>query len=322
MLVWASFAAAGSAQPAGKAWKVAIGGETPDHGIQAQVFAPGSITINAGDTVTWTMGAGFDHTVSFLSGAKYPEPVVPEPGGKFLFNPLIAAPQGGPTYDGKGVASSGFLHLKGDYSLKFTKPGRYAYLCLLHPGMIGTVTVLASGKKLPATQADLDRSGALQVKSSLTRGGSLLKATKVAVIKGAKGTTYVSSMVGTRSGAASAIRFLPESLTIKAGDTVRWDLKDPIELHTITFSGTDQPPDFVTPQPQPQGPPRLYFNPKTVARVGGLTHAGAGYYNSGFMAVDAPGPKTYSLTFTRPGTYTYWCVVHVAQGMKGVINVQ
>ena len=321
-LVWGSFAAAGSAQPAGKTWNVAIGGETPDHGIQAQLFAPSSITINAGDTVTWTMAAMFDHTVSFMSGVKQPAPVVPRAGGKFLFNPLVFNPQGGTSYDGKGIASSGFLHLKGSYSLKFTKPGRYAYACLLHPGMAGTVIVLPSGKKLPATQADLDRKGALQVKAALTRGTSLLKTTKPSVIRGAKGTTYVSPMPGTLAGAASVIRFVPESLTIKAGDTVRWVLTDPIELHTVTFSGTEQPPDFVTPQPQPQGPPQVYFNPKTVVRIGGLTHAGEGYYNSGFLAADAPGPKTYSLTFTRPGTYTYWCVVHVPQGMKGVINVQ
>ena len=302
-------------------WKVAIGGETPDHGIQAQIFAPGLMSIRAGDTVTWSMASLFEHTVTFLSGAKPPAPVVPEEGGKFRFNPMVFNPQGGPAYNGKGVASSGFLQAKASYSLTFTKPGKYSYMCLLHQGMIGTVVVLAPGKKLPADQAELDRAGAVQVKSALARGGSLVKATKPSVIRSAKGATYVSPMVGAR-GSASVIRFLPESLSIKVGDTVRWELRDPMELHTITFSGADQPPEFVMPQPQPQGPPKVYFNPKTVVRLGGLTHAGNGYYNSGFLAVDAPGPKTYSLTFTRPGTYTYWCVVHVPQGMKGVINVQ
>jgi len=321
LLVLGSMAGRGAAQPNGATWKVGIGGETPDHGIQAQVFAPALITIHAGDTVTWSMATLFEHTVSFLSGAKPPEPVVPEAGGKFRFNPMIFNPQGGPTYGGSGMASSGFLQAKRTYSLTFTKPGKYAYVCMLHPGMIGTVVVLAPGKKLPATQAELDRAAALQVRSALARGGSLLKAVKPSMIRSAKGTTYVSPMVGAR-GSASVLRFLPESLTIKAGDTVRWEMKDVMELHTVTFSGPQQPPDFVTPEPEPQGPPKVYFNPKGVVRVGGLTHSGDGYYNSGFMAFDAPGPKTYSLTFTRPGTYTYWCVVHVPQGMKGVINVQ
>ncbi len=322
ILVLTSLAVSGTAQPSATTWKVAIGGETPDHGIQAQVFAPALITIHAGDTVTWSMAALFEHTVTFLSGAKPPALLVPEQGGKFLFNPIIANPQGGPTYSGKGVSGSGILQAKGTYSLTFTKLGKYAYACLLHPGMLGTVVVLAPGKRLPATQADLDRNGALQVKAALARGTSLVKATKPSVIKSAKGSTYVSPLVGTRSGAASVIRFLPESLTIKAGDTVRWEMRDPIELHTVTFSGPAQPPDFILPEPQPQGPPKFYFNPKGVVRIGGLTHSSDSYYNSGFMALDAPGPKTYSLTFTRPGTYTYWCVVHVPQGMKGVINVQ
>jgi plastocyanin len=322
VLVFGAFAGSGTAQSSPATWKVAIGGETPDHGIQAQVFAPSTITIHAGDTVTWTMAALFDHTVSFLSGAKPPNPVVPQPGGKFLFNPLVTAPQGGETYDGKGVASSGFLHLKGNYALTFTKPGRYAYLCLLHRGMTGTVVVLPPGKKLPAAQADLDRLGARQVQGALAAGRSLLTGTKWSAIKGAKGTAYISPMVGTLPGAASVIRFVPEALTIKVGDTVQWVMRDPIELHTITFSGGDQPPDLVTPEPQPQGPPKLYFTPKTVVRIGGTAQVGGGFNNSGFMAFDAPGPRTYSLTFTRPGTYTYWCVVHVPQGMKGVINVE
>ncbi len=71
-LAFGVLALSGTAQPAPMTWKVAIGGDTPDHGIQAQIFAPSTITINAGDTVTWTMAALFDHTVSFLSGAKPP----------------------------------------------------------------------------------------------------------------------------------------------------------------------------------------------------------------------------------------------------------
>jgi plastocyanin len=40
------------------------------------------------------------------------------------------------------------------------------------------------------------------------------------------------------------------------------------------------------------------------------------------MNLSSPGPKTYTVTFTKPGTYTYWCPVHVAQGMKGTVVVQ
>jgi plastocyanin len=324
VLAFGVLAATDAAQPGGMTWKVAIGGEAPDHGIQANLFAPKSITINAGDTVTWTMGAVYDHTVTFLSGAKPPDPFVPEQGGKKLrFNPLVAFPQGGSTYAGKGMASSGFLHLKGNYSLTFTKPGRYEYLCLLHPGMTAAVVVQPAGKKLPATQADYDTVAAQQVGAALRQGRALVASAKITTTKGKTGTVYTTSLVGSIGARVAVVRFIPETLTIKAGDSVRWLMKDPTELHAVTFSGPQQPPDFVVQEPQPQGPPKLYFNPKVAFRGGGPTHKGDGYYSSGFLELESPGPdhKSYTLTFTKPGTYTYWCVVHLDQGMKGTVQV-
>ena len=52
--------------------------------------------------------------------------------------------------------------------------------------------------------------------------------------------------------------------------------------------------------------------------------AGTGYANSGVLLppMSPQGPHTYSLTFTKPGTYTYWCVVHVPVGMRGTVVVQ
>jgi plastocyanin len=324
ILAMTVFAASGTAQPSPTAWKVAIGGETPDHGVQAQIFAPSTITINAGDTVTWTMAAAFDHTVTFLSRAKkLPDLAIPENGGKLLFNPLIALPQGLATYAGKGVAGSGLLMGRDkSYSLTFTKPGSYAYLCLLHPGMTGTVIVQPAGSPLPMAQAAYDKKGARQVAAALEKGRVLLASAKLTKSKGPAGTMYQSPMVGSLPSHASVLRFLPETITVKSGETVRWVMKDPIELHTVTFSGTDQPPNFIVAEPQPKGPPKLYFNSKVAFPGGGTTQKGNGYYNSGFMNLSSPGPKTYTVTFTKPGTYTYWCPVHVAQGMKGTVVVQ
>ncbi len=322
ILTLAVFAGSGTAQPSETTWKVAIGGETPDHRIQAQLFAPGTITINAGDTVTWTMGAAFDHTVTFLGGSRVPDLFIPENNRKLLFNPLVALPQGLNTYAGKGVANSGVLMAKDkSYSLRFTKPGSYTYLCMLHPGMTGTVIVQRAGSPLPMNQAAYDKRGAQQVASATAKGQALLASAKVTKNKGAKGTVYTSPMPGSLAAHTSVVGFMPETITIKAGDTVRWVLKDPIELHTVTFSGTEPTPEFILAEPQPKGPPKLYFNSKAAYPAGGSVQNGNGSYNSGFMNLNSRGPKTYSLTFTKPGTYTYWCVVHVPQGMKGVINV-
>ncbi len=317
-------AGSGAAQPAPMTWKVAIGGDSPDHGIQANDFFPRTITVNGGDTITWTMAAVADHTVSFLSGTKPPEPFAPQKGGRVLFNPRVFFPQGGKSYSGSGFASSGFLMgREKSYTLTFTQPGRYTYVCLLHPGMDGTVIVQPKGAKVSMTQADDDRLAEKDLAQALQRGETLRASAKASVSKGAQGTVYTSPFLAAPDARISILRFTPDALTVKVGDTVRWVMKDPYEIHTITFSGAEQPPEFVIPEPQPQGPPKIYFNPKVVAPAGGATHKWIGYYNSGILTSTVePGPKQYSVTFTTPGTYTYWCVVHVPEGMKGTIVVQ
>jgi len=314
-------AASGAAQPAPVTWKVAIGGETPDHAIQAQDFFPRTITINAGDTITWSKATLLPHTVHFLAGARSPDIVMPEKDGKLLFNPLVINPQGGKTYDGTRIAASGFLpEQKGlQYSLTFTKPGRYTYVCAIHPGMAGTVVVQPAGTKIPEFQAQYDAAAAKQLAQVLAEGKRLLAAAKLTKRKASKGTVYISSLAGSRDAHISFMRFAPETITVRAGDTVQWDMRDAYEIHTMTFPGPAVPPEFVIPQPQPQGPPKVYFNPKAMTPLAG-PHKGNEFYNSGVLTPPpAPeGPHTYSLTFTKPGTYTYWCVVHVPEGMKGM----
>ncbi|MBI4280507.1 MAG: hypothetical protein HY660_18800 [Armatimonadetes bacterium] len=324
-LVWAALALPGTAQSTGMTWKVAIGGETPDHAVQAQDYFPRTIAINAGDSITWTMAAEFPHTVTFLSGAKRPEIVLPQGKDRFLFNPVVVFPQGGKEYAGKGIASSGFVEGKGkSYALAFTKPGNYTYVCLLHPGHTGTVIVRPKGTTITRTQADYDKMAEKQLAQALQQGQKLLASAKPAMSKGTKGAVHTVPLPGSAAARVSIIRFVPENLTVKVGDTVRWVMQDPQEIHTVTFiGGTDKPPEFVTPEPQAQGPPKIYFNPKVVVPLGGATYKDEGYHNSGIlMPPGVPGPKAYALTFTKPGTYGYWCIVHVPQGMKGIITVR
>lgn len=78
--------------------------------IQNIAFNPASITVNAGDTVTWTNNDSVDHTVtSDTSG---------------IFN-MASAP-------GSTVRFT------------FTTPGTFAYHCNIHSTMHGTVVVLAA----------------------------------------------------------------------------------------------------------------------------------------------------------------------------------
>jgi len=323
VLVFALSAAAlslpGRAQPAGTTWKVLVGADTPDHALQGQDFYPRTITINVGDTITWTKNVVLEHTVSFLSGAKPPLPFTPQPDQRVLVTPSVAFPQGGKTYDGTGMASSGIIQAAGKtYTLTFTKPGRYTYLCLLHPGMEGTVIVQAVGKA-PMTQGEVDKAAAAEWADSLAAGKRLLAAWKVSP----SGTIYTAPMVSDQQAHISLFRFAPGPLKVKAGSTVRWVMQDTFEIHTVTFQGTGEVPQWLLLEQGAQGPPKIWVNPKVLAPAGGPRHTGNTYYNSGILfAANPPGPTQYSLTFSKPGTYTYWCVVHVPEGMRGTVIVQ
>jgi plastocyanin len=60
------------AKAQGMTWQVTAGGETPDMAIQGNGFYPGVITINAGDSINWTLGGHDDHSIGFLSGGQAP----------------------------------------------------------------------------------------------------------------------------------------------------------------------------------------------------------------------------------------------------------
>ena len=121
-------------------------------------FYPHVLTIHAGNTVEWI--GGF-HTVSFGPQALLTQLAksfimpVPQKSGppKLALNPKVAFPSGGSTYNGTGFVNSGILALNAprgskappSFKLTFTKAGTYNYVCLVHPGMDGTIKVLPAG---------------------------------------------------------------------------------------------------------------------------------------------------------------------------------
>jgi hypothetical protein len=55
----------------------------------------------------------------------------------------------GGTFDGKGFYSSGSL-IAGkfvEYTMRFSRAGTYRFACLIHPPMVGTLTVLSKGAR-------------------------------------------------------------------------------------------------------------------------------------------------------------------------------
>jgi plastocyanin len=126
-------------------------------------FVPSEITAKAGAPITWKM-MGSDHTISFNVPRYFPIMEFLD-GGTVRINPELQPPAGGAveyappeegpgedegpprhdggTFDGEGFWSSGLIGAGPylEYTMRITKPGTYAYACLLHPPMVGTIKV-------------------------------------------------------------------------------------------------------------------------------------------------------------------------------------
>jgi plastocyanin len=90
------------------------GGGGTEVSMQSIQFHPGEVTVNAGDTITFTNDESVPHDVHKTSG----------PGDDFS-----SGPDGGMQ--------------EGDtFELTLDQPGTYEYVCHVHaPGMAGTITV-------------------------------------------------------------------------------------------------------------------------------------------------------------------------------------
>jgi plastocyanin len=94
--------------------------------IQGFAFDPATVTVSAGDSVTWTNSDGVGHTATANGG----------------------------TFD------TGTIGTGGSRSVTFAKAGTFAYHCSIHPTMTGTIVVRAAGGPGSTTPpTDTDRAG-------------------------------------------------------------------------------------------------------------------------------------------------------------------
>jgi plastocyanin len=219
------------------------------------------------------------------------------------------------SYGGTGFLSTGILFKGSSATVAFPTAGNFGFLCQIHPGMAGTVHVVASGTT--TTQAEAD------TKAQATRDAILgavdgLEASTTAQVKRtslADGTSrwdiFTNStqapgpQPGGGTGFLELLRFVPPSLDIKAGDTVRWTAT---AVHTVTFPAAGQDP--------------MTIDPFTTPATTGTTYDGKSLYNSALLATGAPGtPSTYQLTFPQAGTFAYVCALHQFLGQAGSIRV-
>lgn len=311
-----------SALRAAQTWTVAVGGGVPGARVVANTFQPRTIEVSVGDTVTYVFTQPWAvHTVTFLSEEKRPELDVVQ-GNQVIGNPRANFPSGGDTYDGTGYRNSGIKlrdpAQRRPYSLTFTRPGTYEYVCLVHPGMNGTVIVK---ERATGTPAEAEARGRSELQATLELGRKAFLQLKPEK----KGNAAIVALVGDANTGWSIFRFTAQPLVIERGTTVTWEMRDPLEVHTVTFPSGEPVPLFTLVEPQPQGPPKLLRNPRVWNRIATGTYDGTGYVNSGILfppGVPGNPPTTFSLTFTKAGRYEYWCVIHAPEVMRGTIVVK
>jgi plastocyanin len=310
----------------------------------ANAFFRRTVTIRRGDRVRWDMN-GF-HTVTFVPrggtplGLVAPDAANPvagvndAAGAPFWFNgqprltlnPLVAMPQGGTRFKPSTLHNSGLPLEDGPpepYRLQFRRKGSFRYLCIVHPGMRGTVRVVGRRARVPSARNDR-RQARREQRTLLQRAQRRTTGTGAGALQ-----NTVQAGNDDRRG-TTIFKFFPADPSFRVGDIVT--LRMPprsTELHTITFgpsNGQDAYNDelaanFITPAMGGAGPPTLLFEPRAAypsenPAAGQATYAptthGNGFLNTGVMDSDpdTPSPESMTVQFTGPGTYTYICLIH------------
>jgi plastocyanin len=326
---------------------------SPPPGVSKQAdalaFFPKVATVHVGDTVTWQF-RGF-HTATFPgSNQNYPffaplggtEPDVKDAAGQSLWwagvapllgiSPLALMPQGSSTISSPSqIRNSGLLRIfqatmnnpPAPYVLTFRKPGTYRYLCAVHPAMRGIVRVRPAPAPVPSASAQKQQ-GTAQLQR-LIADAKLLNQSKPS------SNLSVLAGVGHKATGAEITSFFPDQLQIKTGDTVTFSNADETDVHTVTFGPEALRMQIETNFVAPAGG-QAVFEPLGVypseppgsptPQYDGTNH-GNGYLNSGLLLPPGSpanaGPQSFQVTFTKPGTYDYECVIH--EHMDGTIVV-
>jgi len=314
-------------------------------------FPRAGVSVHTGDVLDfqWANTPDGLHTATLLGAGSSPaakwhdNPLAVDDSddgaGQKQINPAIGAPTN-PTcgsvtapcaFDGISDLNSGAIPTNsgGHFVVKVgAGPGTYTYVCLIHPGMLGSFRVV--GPNAPATtpghaaalartQARTDTKGAFNAEDAVP---------PAQVQWNHNGTHTVTVTAGAATPYVEIAEMLPQRTTIRAGDTINWitaTIKDP---HTVTFPQGSDPsteplpnycegtPDVLQTGPPPPGPPcgnpalfETHFNP---APSGGTvisspsTVATSGIFGN----PPAPFPTNYSFSFPNAGSFTYQCRIH------------
>jgi plastocyanin len=189
--------------------------------------------------------------------------------------------------------------------------------------MKGTIRVVGKGHKVPSVAAH-SRAIKRQVAADLTTAKSVAKTTVAAgnVSIGASG-----------KGGVEVFAMFPSTQTVPVGTTLKFSMSAKSrDDHTATFGPGDpekDPSSYLGQLEQhfandPVAPSQVAYPSEPPGTVGSLspTLHGNGFWNTGVLDTTSatPLPASNSVTFTAPGTYTFYCMIHPF--MKGTVVVQ
>lgn len=289
-----------------------------DGPISGNAYLPGAVTVLVGDSIHFAIGSDEPHSVTFGQGpADVPPdqwPVTPWTAPAPVAGPPAPVDLGTASYDGSAFTNTGLMFGKtSGATLTFTKAGTFPFLCEIHPGMAGTVTVVDSGTA--TTQAEADAAAKATSDEILGQVDGVLAARAAAVTTtdnsdGSKTwNVFVDAGVapaplpGGGTGFLEVFKFVPDGLEIQPGDTVHWAA---FGAHTVAIAPPGTDPATVDP-----------FGPA----AGGDTYDGASLYSSGLLNFGPGTPSEYSLKFPTAGVVPFFCALHAFLGQVGTLGV-
>ncbi len=295
-----------------------------DVNIVDRSFQPASLTVGVGGTVTWANNDGDEHTVTANDG---------------LFDSGIFG--GGATY-----------------SRTFGSAGTYAYFCIIHPDMTGTITVVSDGGDPPPPPPPVDPPPAPEPPPPPPVAGDV-SIFDFGFTPGVLTVGLGSSVTWSNTGAAphtvtdlggtfdSGFVFGGDTYTRTFSTAGTYDyfctLHPEMTATVVVLGAGGDPPPPAPPPVEPDPPPGTSppppvtggvtivdnaFTPasKTVSTGSTVVWTNTGVVphtvtssSGGFDSGFLFTGDTYRRTFSNPGTYDYVCTIH--PGMSGTITV-
>lgn len=241
-----------------------------------------------------------------------------------------------PDFDGtQPFFSSGVLEEGEPFRLKLsddTAPGTYRFMCLVHRStMTGTVEVVDKKTERPPVADLRAQADAEQDEIASTLEPSAREAATDAKVDGGP-VIAGTGPEGLSRGFVSA--FFAREVTASVGTPLRWNFH---RAHTISFGpsreakeglvlsdgdgvrinedawkavGSKEPPsDLIAVTPK-----------KKSYAIDGGTWDGEGEWSSGVIRATPPTKVSYTMRFSKAGTYRYSCLIH--QAMRGTVTVE